>query len=376
MAGIYIHIPFCKQACHYCDFHFSTSLKKKEAMLIALKKELELRAMELKDETIETIYFGGGTPSILETEEIESLIDLVYENFEVRSTPEITVEANPDDLSSEVLKALASSKVNRLSIGIQSFFENDLKLMNRAHNALEAKECIEESKRFFNNISIDLIYGIPGASNEQWQENIQIALDYEVPHISCYALTVEPKTALESFIKKGLVEPVNDDGAHEQFLLLKDILEERGFVHYELSNFGMEGYFSKNNTAYWQGKSYLGIGPSAHSFNGQQRSWNVRNNSKYIKALEQDQLPSEIETLTKVDRYNEYVMTRLRTKWGISLNYIKKEFGELYLQYLMDQAHSFIEGHLLFHDKDQLYVSKKGLFLSDGIASQLFKLNL
>ncbi len=345
-------------------------------MLIALKKELELRAMELKDETIETIYFGGGTPSILETEEIESLIDLVYENFEVRSTPEITVEANPDDLSSEVLKALASSKVNRLSIGIQSFFENDLKLMNRAHNALEAKECIEESKRFFNNISIDLIYGIPGASNEQWQENIQIALDYEVPHISCYALTVEPKTALESFIKKGLVEPVNDDGAHEQFLLLKDILEERGFVHYELSNFGMEGYFSKNNTAYWQGKSYLGIGPSAHSFNGQQRSWNVRNNSKYIKALEQDQLPSEIETLTKVDRYNEYVMTRLRTKWGISLNYIKKEFGELYLQYLMDQAHSFIEGHLLFHDKDQLYVSKKGLFLSDGIASQLFKLNL
>lgn len=376
MAGIYIHIPFCKQACHYCDFHFSTSLKKKEAILLALKKELELRAMELKDEPIETIYFGGGTPSLLKVEELESLIDVVYENYGVRSTPEITVEANPDDLSSEVLKALASSKVNRLSIGIQSFFETDLKLMNRAHDALEARECIEEAKRFFDNISIDLIYGIPGASNEQWKKNIQIALDYEVPHISCYALTVEPKTALESFIKKGLVEPVNDDGAHEQFVLLKDILEERDFVHYELSNFGKEGYFSKNNTAYWQGKSYLGIGPSAHSFNGTQRSWNVRNNSKYIKALEQNELPSEIETLTKVDRYNEYVMTRLRTKWGISLNYIKKEFGDLYLQYLMDQAHTFIEDHLLFHDKDQLYVSKKGLFLSDGIASQLFKLNL
>lgn len=345
-------------------------------MLLALNKELELRSMELKDEPIETIYFGGGTPSLLKVEELESLIDVVYENYGVRSTPEITVEANPDDLSSEVLKALASSKVNRLSIGIQSFFETDLKLMNRAHDALEARECIEEAKRFFDNISIDLIYGIPGASNEQWKKNIQIALDYEVPHISCYALTVEPKTALESFIKKGLVEPVNDDGAHEQFVLLKDILEERDFVHYELSNFGKEGYFSKNNTAYWQGKSYLGIGPSAHSFNGTQRSWNVRNNSKYIKALEQNELPSEIETLTKVDRYNEYVMTRLRTKWGISLNYIKKEFGDLYLQYLMDQAHTFIEDHLLFHDKDQLYVSKKGLFLSDGIASQLFKLNL
>ena len=345
-------------------------------MLSALKRELELRVYELKDEPIETIYFGGGTPSILKTEELESLIDIVYQNYEVRSLPEITVEANPDDLSSEVLKALASSKVNRLSIGIQSFFETDLKLMNRAHNAQEAQKCIEEAKHYFDNISIDLIYGIPGASFEQWQENVRMALDYKVPHISCYALTVEPKTALDSFIKKGLVEPVNDDGAHEQFLLLKDILEECDFEHYELSNFGREGYFSKNNTAYWQGKPYLGIGPSAHSFNGNQRSWNVRNNSKYIKALEQDQLPSEIETLTKVDRYNEYVMTRLRTKWGISLNYVKTEFGDLYLQYLMDQAHTFIEDHLLFHDKDQLYVSKKGLFLSDGIASQLFKLNL
>jgi oxygen-independent coproporphyrinogen-3 oxidase len=376
MAGIYIHIPFCKQACHYCDFHFSTSLKKKEEMLTAIKTELKLRHQELGKEPVETIYFGGGTPSILRVSELEALIEQIYANYCVIESSEITIEANPDDLSSEVIEALSRSPVNRLSIGVQSFFDEDLKLMNRAHNASEARASIKLARSYFDNVSIDLIYGIPGADNDRWGQNIDLALELEVPHISSYALTVEPKTALESFIRRGLVSEVDDDQAHEQFLMLKERLEAKGFVHYELSNFGKEGYFSENNTAYWQGKSYMGIGPSAHSFNGIERSWNVRNNTIYIKALQQNELPSEKETLSLTDRYNEYVMTRLRTKWGISLDHVSLVFGELYLKYLLEQARPFIEDHLLFHDKDRLYVSKKGLFLSDGIASQLFKLNL
>jgi oxygen-independent coproporphyrinogen-3 oxidase len=376
MAGIYIHIPFCKQACHYCDFHFSTSLKKKEEMLTAIKTELKLRHQELGKEPVETIYFGGGTPSILRVSELEALIEQIYANYCVIESSEITIEANPDDLSSEVIEALSRSPVNRLSIGVQSFFDEDLKLMNRAHNASEARASIKLARSYFDNVSIDLIYGIPGADNDRWGQNIDLALELEVPHISSYALTVEPKTALESFIRRGLVSEVDDDQAHEQFLMLKERLEAKGFVHYELSNFGKEGYFSENNTAYWQGKSYMGIGPSAHSFNGIERSWNVRNNTIYIKALQQNELPSEKETLSLTDRYNEYVMTRLRPKWGISLDHVILVFGELYLKYLLEQARPFIEDHLLFHDKDRLYVSKKGLFLSDGIASQLFKLNL
>jgi oxygen-independent coproporphyrinogen-3 oxidase len=288
MAGIYIHIPFCKQACYYCDFHFSTSLKKKDELLAALKKELQLRKNEFEDITVETIYFGGGTPSLLSQKELEEILESVYDNYSIVDNPEITLEANPDDLSKSKILDLSKSAVNRLSIGIQSFFDADLKLMNRAHSAVEAELSLELARDYFINISIDLIYGIPGASNEQWAQNIEKALSFKVPHISSYALTVEPKTALASFIKKGLVENVDDEKAHDQFHLLKAKLEDEGFVHYELSNFGKEGYFSQNNSAYWQGKPYLGIGPSAHSFNGIQRGWNVRNNIKYIKALQQN----------------------------------------------------------------------------------------
>ena len=309
MAGIYIHIPFCKQACYYCDFHFSTSLKKKDELVSALVKELQLRKDEFKDIEVQTIYFGGGTPSLLMNDELQLLIDAVYENYKVAENLEITLEANPDDLSKTRILELSKSPINRLSIGIQSFFEHDLKLMNRAHNAEEAKECLSIATQYFDNISIDLIYGIQGASNTQWLQNIDIALSYNVPHISSYALTVEPKTALASVIKKGIIDDVNDEQAHEQFHLLKDKLEASDFIHYELSNFGKEGYFSKNNSAYWQGKPYIGIGPSAHSFNGKQRGWNVRNNTKYIEAIQQNELPIEIETLTTTDRYNEYIMT-------------------------------------------------------------------
>ena len=376
MAGIYIHIPFCKQACYYCDFHFSTSLKKKNTLISALIKELKLRKDELKETPIETIYFGGGTPSILSNEELQLLIDSVYENYKVISCPEITLEANPDDLHKDRIIELSKSPINRLSIGIQSFFERDLKLMNRAHNADEARSCIEVAKKYFSNISIDLIYGIQGATNEQWIKNIEIALNFEISHISSYALTVEPKTALASFIEKGIIEDVDDEQAHQQFLILKDKLEERGFVHYELSNFGKEGFFSKNNSAYWQGKSYLGIGPSAHSFNGTQRGWNVRNNTKYINALNKDELPIEIEILTLTDRYNEYIMTGLRTIWGVSLKKVEEDFGKLFKDYLIERADIFINQHLLYIDDGHIRVSRKGQFLSDGISSELFKLNL
>lgn len=376
MAGIYIHIPFCKQACYYCDFHFSTSLKKKDELLQSIHQEIVLRANELNNEIVETIYFGGGTPSLLSQKEIGQIIEVIYQNHSVIENPEITLEANPDDLNNEKVIELSQSRINRLSIGIQSFFERDLKLMNRAHNADEAKKCLSMATRHFENISVDLIYGIPNLSNDDWKENIKTALSYGVPHISSYALTVEPKTALESFIKKGLIDEVNDKQAQEQFHILIDELENANFIHYELSNFGKEGFFSKNNSAYWQGKTYLGIGPSAHSFDGKQRSWNINNNSKYIASIRQRELPIEREILSKTDQYNEYVMTGLRTVWGVSLEKIKTDFGKQYLEYLLMQSEKHREEELLYIEGDKLKTTPKGKFLSDGIASDLFKLNL
>lgn len=376
MSGIYIHIPFCKQACYYCDFHFSTSLKKKDEMVLALAKEIALRKNEFKDEIVETIYFGGGTPSILDITDLRLLIDEVFNNYNVTENPEITVEANPDDLSEERIIELSKNKVNRLSIGIQSFFEDDLKLMNRAHNSAEAKKCLEIATQYFDNISIDLIYGVPEMSNEKWLRNVETALSFNVPHISSYALTVEPKTALHTFIQKGIIPPPDDEVAQEHFHLLVEKLEENDFVHYELSNFGKENYFSKNNSSYWLGKKYIGIGPSAHSYDGNSRGWNVSNNTQYLKSIAENQLPSEKETLTTTDRYNEYVMTGLRTVWGVSLERIEKEFGKTYLDYLNQQSAKYIEDHLLFVDENILRTTKNGKFLSDGIASDLFLLNL
>ena len=376
MAGIYIHIPFCKQACYYCDFHFSTSLKKKDELVACLIKEIEFRKDELNNEVVETFYFGGGTPSMLSQFEIDAIIQAVYDHHEVIQDPEITLEANPDDLSTAKIIELSKSKVNRLSIGVQSFFEHDLKLMNRAHNAKEAKESLSIASQYFENISLDLIYGIPGLTNEQWIENIQTALSFGVPHISSYALTVEPKTALESFISKGIIDPVNDEQAQEQFNILVEELEKANFVNYELSNFGKEGFFSKNNSAYWQGKFYLGIGPSAHSFDGKGRGWNVRNNTMYIKAIQQGELPIERETLSKTDRYNEYIMTGLRTMWGVDLEKIKSDFGIKYYDYLLLQSEKYREEDLLYIEDAKLKTTQKGKFLSDGISSDLFMLNL
>ncbi|OIQ21727.1 MAG: coproporphyrinogen III oxidase [Flavobacterium sp. MedPE-SWcel] len=371
-AGIYIHIPFCKQACHYCDFHFSTSLKKKDEMITAIISEMSIRKDELKDEVIQTIYFGGGTPSVLSNEEIQRIIDAVYDSFIVASNPEITLEANPDDLSVSRIIALSKSKINRLSIGIQSFFEEDLKMMNRAHNAKEAEECIAEAVKHFDNISIDLIYGIPDMSNERWLQNVTKALSFGVPHISSYALTVEPKTALHTFVKKGMISQPSDEAAQEQFLLLVDQLEANDFVHYELSNFGKQGYFSQNNTAYWLGKKYLGIGPSAHSYNGVNRSWNIANNALYLKAIQNNELALEEEELTVTDRYNEYIMTGLRTIWGVSVTRVQQDFGSLYHDYLIKEMASFIDKELLSFEDGIVKTTRKGKFLADGIASDLF----
>lgn len=375
MSGIYIHIPFCKQACHYCDFHFSTSVKKKDEMVLALAKEIVLRREEFNDEVVENIYFGGGTPSILTILDIKFLIDEVYKNYKVAYNPEITVEANPDDLSQNFIIELSKTSVNRLSIGIQSFFEDDLKMMNRAHNSAEAKKCLEIATNYFDNISIDLIYGIPEMSNQKWIKNIETALSFGIQHISSYALTVEPKTALKKLIETGKISQPKDEVAAAHFDILVEKLEENVFIHYELSNFGKENYFSKNNSSYWLGKKYIGIGPSAHSFNGNCRSWNVSNNNLYLKSISLNKLPSEIEVLTTPDKYNEYIMTGLRTIWGVSINRVETEFGEIYLKHLYKQIEKFINDDLLVLENGILKTSKKGKFLCDGIASDLFMLN-
>lgn len=372
MAGIYIHIPFCKQACHYCDFHFSTSMKYKTEMVEALAEEIRMRKNEAIDEKIETIYFGGGTPSVLTNDQISFLINKVYQEYEVVENPEITLEANPDDLSSERIVQLSKTPINRLSIGIQSFFEEDLKMMNRAHNSQEASKCLEIASKYFDNISIDLIYGIPGMSLEKWEQNIEKALSFGVPHISTYALTVEPRTALFRLIKDGKIDAPKDKIAQEHFNLLMKKLKEQGFIHYEISNFAKEGYFSQNNSSYWLGKKYIGIGPSAHSYDGKVRSWNIPNNIKYIKGISSNERDFEAEILSAQDRYNETIMTGLRTIWGISIDTIQNNFGIEVSNYLNDRAQKFCDDGLLKIENGILKTTSKGKFLSDGIASDLF----
>lgn len=342
-------------------------------MLEALEKEMLLRKSELKNEQIETIYLGGGTPSILSVAEIQTLLKAVYDNFEVVENPEITIEANPDDLSEEKIIQFSKTKINRLSIGIQSFFEDDLRFMNRAHTAEESKKCLETALKYFDNITIDLIYGVPNMEKEKWLKNLETAFEFGISHISSYALTVEEKTALHSFIKKGKVKPLDDNLASDHFRMLVNETKKHGFVQYEISNFGKPDYFSKHNTSYWLGKKYLGIGPSAHSFDGTNRAWNVSNNSKYIKALTSNEIPLEVETLTENDRFNEKIMTGLRTIWGVDLLKIKKEFGLTYYNQLLKNAKVLIQNEqLIIENNKTLLVTEKGKFFADGIASELF----
>jgi oxygen-independent coproporphyrinogen-3 oxidase len=351
-------------------------MKYKSELVESICSELILRKDEL-EKPIETIYFGGGTPSLLTKKELNQILDCVAKHYQIIDSPEISLEANPDDLSRDYLIMLKKeTPVNRLSIGVQSFFEKDLKLMNRAHNAKEAVESIKMATDYFTNISIDLIYGIPNQTSKGWLMNLEKVLELNIPHVSSYALTVEPNTALHYFIEKEVIPPADDELAKEHFEILFDFMNEHGFEQYEFSNFGKPGYLSKNNTAYWTGKNYLGIGPSAHSLVGNKRSWNVSNNRKYIKSINAKILPSESESLDRIDRYNEYIMTRLRTKWGVDLNEVEKKFGKKFKIYVTNLLPDKLKNQLLIQNNSIIKIHPNALFLSDGIAAELFMLKL
>ena len=373
MAGIYIHIPFCKQACHYCDFHFSTSFQYKSDLLSAIAKEIKLQKDYLSNENIETIYFGGGTPSLLSGDEVSVLVEEIQKNFKVITNPEITLEANPDDLNLQKLKEFRNTEINRFSIGVQSFFDEDLKWMNRAHAAVEADNAIKRAQDFgFENLSIDLIYGFSLLTNEKWRINIEKAVEFQIPHISSYSLTVEPKTALAKFIKNGKEKNVDDAQSASQFQILMETLENNGFEHYEISNFAKPNQYAKHNTNYWKGISYLGIGPSAHSFNGESRQWNVANNAKYLADLNLNKIPFEKEILSKNDKFNEYLMTSLRTMWGLDLNKISTDFGTDYKNYVLNNSHEFLKKEQLIINKQNIKLSAAGKLFADAIAAELF----
>ena len=375
MSGIYIHVPYCKQACHYCNFHFSTSLKNKNEVINAMLKEIKIKSKTL-NEIVETIYFGGGTPSLLEIDEINCLIDIVCENFKISSDLEITLEANPDDLTIDKLKKLSRSKINRLSIGVQSFLDHDLKIMNRAHNSKVSKKCIKNAKKYFNNISIDLIYGMPESNLESWEYNLDLAISFSISHISAYALTIEPKTALERYVRKGSIKLLDEEIIFKQYELMFNKLTSKKYINYEFCSFGKEGYFSKNNTAYWLRKKYLGIGPSAHSYNGVSRSWNISNNNLYVKAVMNDEMYYETEKLSVADQYNEYIMTGLRTMWGVSTDYLNDNFGLNFKNHFIEKSEKFIDSKHLKMENNIIKTTNEGKFLSDGIASDLFIVNL
>jgi oxygen-independent coproporphyrinogen-3 oxidase len=373
MAGIYVHIPYCKKACHYCNFHFSVSLKTTNDFIAALLKEIELQKKFLGQEVISTIYFGGGTPSLLKKEDLVQILQQLYSSFPIAADPEITLEANPDDISTQKLSEWKAAGINRLSIGIQSFFEEDLRWMNRAHNALQAKDCIALALQAgFGNYSIDLIYGTPGLTDEKWKENVQFALELGIPHLSCYALTVEPGTALQKMIALHKKEEVDPEKQARHFLLLMDWLQQAGYEHYEISNFALPGYQSRHNSAYWGGEKYLGLGPSAHSFNGSSRQWNIANNARYIQSLALDQVPFEEEILTTTQRLNEYIMTSLRTQQGLNLVHIEEQFGKKISAALQRNSHKFIATEKLWLNESRLQLTREGKLFADGIAADLF----
>ena len=375
MAGIYIHIPFCKQACHYCDFHFSTSLQNKAAFLTALKKEIVLQKEYLKTEKVSTIYLGGGTPSLLCKSELIEIFDCLKKSFQINEEAEITLEANPDDLTEEKIKDFKATPINRLSIGIQSFYDEDLKLMNRAHTAEESIKAVKfAQENGFENITIDLIYGIPGLTDHRWRNNLQIAFALNVNHISAYCLTVEPQTALAHQIKTGLVKNVDEQHGLEQFEIMLEAMHQNDFVQYEISNFCKNGAFSKHNSNYWKKEKYLGLGPSAHSFNGESRQWNISNNALYIQSIEKGELNFEKELLSIEQRYNEYVMTSLRTIWGLDLNYLEQNFGKEYLEYCLKEIEQYVKSENVLAEENKLYLSDKGKLIADKIASDLFKI--
>ncbi|RLD60595.1 MAG: coproporphyrinogen III oxidase [Bacteroidetes bacterium] len=373
MAGIYIHIPFCKQICHYCNFYSLVSVKHRQPFFEALLYEVSLQKNYLQGETIKTIYFGGGTPSLLPAKDLQRIIDSIFEIHPVHPDVEITLEANPDDLDKATISAIQKTSINRLSMGVQSFRDEDLKYLNRVHNASEVISAIKSAQDSgFENMSIDLIFGIPTLSNKNWEENISVFFDLKIPHLSAYALTVEPKTALEVLIRKGKMTPVDEIATVEQFKILMASIKENGFEHYEISNFCEPGLYSRHNRSYWSGEKYLGLGPSSHSFDGNSRQWNISNTGRYIEAITEGKIPYEKEILTIDQQYNEYVLTSLRTIWGTDGNFIKNHFGNKYFNLFTSKCTKFIENGMLIIKGDVIILSEKGKLFADGVSSELF----
>ncbi len=380
MPGLYIHIPFCRQACNYCNFHFSVSQKNRPDFISALIKEINLtKDFYIKSGNhskvyLDTLYFGGGTPSILSINELEQLFKAISIVYELDNNTEITLEANPDDLTSTKISELKTLGINRLSIGIQSFFEEDLKYMNRIHSVSQAETSIINAiSGGIENITIDLIYGIPTLTDENWIKNLRRAFELKIPHISSYALTVEEKTPLDLFIKKGKLQAVSDENAARQFEIMMELMEQSGYIHYEISNFGKQGFFSRHNLSYWTGLPYLGLGPAAHSFTIGKRFWNVSNTSEYVRSIiSENKLPREFEDLSLNQQINEYIMTSLRTMWGCDLEKIKNEFGNKIWNQIEKSSRKYIQNELLINKNNHLIISNKGKFLADGIAADLF----
>ncbi|HWZ16144.1 MAG TPA: radical SAM family heme chaperone HemW [Mucilaginibacter sp.] len=372
MAGIYIHIPFCKQACHYCDFHFSTSLKAKDELLQALIKEITLQQNYLDGEAIETIYFGGGTPSLLSADELKLLISTITGLHTVAAGAEITIEANPDDLDKAKIQALRESEINRFSIGIQSFFDEDLAWMNRVHRAGEAEAAVKRVQDAgFENLTVDLIYGYPLLTDEKWSYNLNKVFEMAVPHISSYSMTVEPQTALASFINKKQHPAMDDQQSAAQFIFMMNAIELHGFEHYEISNFCKPGQYSRHNANYWRGVKYLGIGPSAHSYNGVSRQWNIANNAQYIQSISLNKLPAEMEVLTETNRLNEYIMTSLRTIWGLDLDKLNSIVSAASDE-LLTAARPYFDKNWIIQKENTIYLTPQGKLYADNIASGLF----
>lgn len=373
MAGVYIHIPFCKKTCSYCDFYKTIAIDQIPKYLSAVLVELEQKQFYLGDEIIETIYIGGGTPSLLTTDQINHLISKVYEVFNISENCEITLEANPDDLSFVYLKNLrTSTRINRLSIGIQSFLEKDLELLNRRHSAAQALQSISDARKAgFDNLSIDLIYGIPGLNIDDWRNNIEMAA--RVEHVSAYHLTIEKGTRLSHLVSQGTVALPDDETCMMQFSVLQEVMSKNGYNHYEISNFAKPGYISKHNSNYWKGINYLGVGPSAHSYDGKSRQWNVRNLNTYVRAIEQSTPYFEREILDEKDLFNEYIMVSLRTKWGINLQKIKQEYGNAWSGHLLRAIDLFVQsGHMVIQE-EICKMTPKGWLISDYIITNLFE---
>ena len=376
MAGIYIHIPFCKQACHYCNFHFSTNGDRADDMVDAIIKEMDLRIdFFSKSDVINTIYFGGGTPSLLTQPQLSRLMEAIHSRHRISSNVEVTLEANPDDLTREKLVALMSAGINRLSIGLQSFHDSELNLMNRAHSAQESTSCVKTAQDVgITNISIDLIFGVQGSTLESWQSNLQNAIDLDVPHMSCYNLTVEPKTALAHMVKVGKISDVDDELSAQQFGLTMGLLGSKGYDHYEISNYARDGLLSNHNTNYWKSVPYLGLGASAHSYDGSDRSWNIANNALYLQSITQDTVPITVESLSHKDRINEYIMTGLRTKWGCERDQISRILPECEIG-IFENARTFMDQGLLKESETVLQLTQSGKYYADQIASDLFILD-